>query len=180
MFTYESFEVLKERVKEKMLLDTSTTYASRHNTGPATVNPTYPLNHLQPAAYQCSGACKKEQAEPSRQRVTKWQFKAPSNTLIQLDKIARELSYAHPIAFTSRQKSNSHIVMLHPSLVFKARTCKLELPFEVANASQIMSYYLVLRTTSEGLHAIIRWVKLVKAASFPHREPNETVTVTLL
>jgi hypothetical protein len=130
----------------------------------------------------CSGACKNStpKPKPKPQRVAKWSFKASSNTLIQLDKITRELSYAHPIAFTSRQKSISHIVMLHPSLVFKAHKCGLDLPFEVANASQIMSYYLVLRTSDEGLYDIIKWVKKVKAASFPTREPNETVTVTLL
>jgi hypothetical protein len=157
-------------------------YKQKAKGGEKNMFETNTLNHLQPVAHQCSahqcsggGCCK-----PKHQRVQRWSFKASSNTLIQLDKITRELSYAHPIAFTSRQKSNSHIVMLHPSLVFKARKCGLDLPFEVANASQIMSYYLVLRTPDEGLYDIIKWVKRVKAASFPTRELNETVTVTML
>jgi hypothetical protein len=114
-----------------------------------------------------------------------WTFNAPTDAMISLDKLASELSYAHPLVFTSRKNNDQHLVLMHPMMYNKAYASFGEdLGFPPVTIDRqtptVKDYYLYFSLDSENLYALIRWVKKVKAEPFADRykDGHERVTVT--
>ncbi len=109
-------------------------------------------------------------------RKNKWQFEAPDFTLIDFNKIAKDLSGEHPIIFVDYGKTEKYVVV---STRLVNKSLELEYSMPPCSAVELQSGFSCLIVDSQ-FSDWISWAKRVKSASWPatDRKSNTVVVST--
>lgn len=113
-----------------------------------------------------------------------WLFQAPSDYLIDYERIAGELSYKHPVAVVKRGKV-IHNILIHKSIINKAQALNYYLApclkkltctcYEVVNNQEVPSS----SDDNERLGEWLEWVKEVKNAQHVQVFVKELQTINV-
>jgi hypothetical protein len=127
----------------------------------------------------------KENFKPAKKTSTSWTFNAPTDYLIDYERIANELSYKHPVAIVKRGKT-LHEILIHKSIVEKAKALGYSITANLVK--QTCTSYRVVVNHNAGSHddyerlgEWLEWVKEVKARNHVQvfTKPLQQVTVLL-
>lgn len=107
---------------------------------------------------------------------TQWSFNVQSYRDIDFNEVYKDLTRKSPLAIVKVNKSSTVSVVIHYSIIDKAKTLQLKRP---ASATIVELSECIFKGVDADLKVIIDWVKEVKSAPWKEYQDKDTVTVIL-